>query len=126
MGGGERLGGGGVLKLPRGAVVLVSLDPTLGREQAGLRPCVVLSDPEVTQDQRYPLLCVVPVTSTPGRGALYPELSPGESGLRTRSWALADQLRSVDKRRVRRWVGVLAPEELRALDEGVRLFLGGC
>jgi mRNA interferase MazF len=109
MGGGDRLGGGGALKLPRGAVVLVSLDPTLGHEQAGLRPCVVVSDPEVTQDQRYPLLCVVPVTSTPGRGALYPELSAGESGLKNRSWALADQLRSVDKRRVRRWVGVLAP-----------------
>lgn len=124
MGGGEGLGGGGALKLPRGAVVLVSLDPTLGHEQAGLRPCVVVSDPEVTQDQRYPLLCVVPLTSTPGRGALYPELPAGAGGLVKRSWALADQLRSVDKRRVRRRLGVLSPEELRALDDGVRLLLG--
>src|SRR5437660_1683062 len=28
----------------RGAIVLVELDPTIGREQRGLRPCVVVSD----------------------------------------------------------------------------------
>ena len=64
------------MRLGRGAVVLVALDPTIGHEQRGVRPCIVVSDPEVISDQRYPLVCVVPVTGTPGEGLLYPPLAP--------------------------------------------------
>jgi mRNA interferase MazF len=105
-------------------VVVVELDPTIGHEQRGVRPCVVVSDPDVISDQRFPLVCVVPVTGTPGRGLLYPELAPGKSGLAKRSFALIDHLRSVDKRRVRRVFGELAPHEIAAIDEGLAAFLG--
>jgi hypothetical protein len=67
---------------------------------------------------------VVPVTGPPGEGALYPELSPGPSGLAKRSYALIDRLRSVDKRRVRRVFGSVASEEMSAVDDGLALFLG--
>jgi mRNA interferase MazF len=110
--------------LGRGAVVVVELDPTIGHEQRGVRPCVVVSDPEVVRDQRFPLVCVVPITGTPAEGLLYPALSPGPSGLAKRSFALIDHLRSVDKRRIRRVFGELAQEEMAAIDEGVALFLG--
>jgi len=39
----------------------------------------------------------MPITGTPGEGPLYPPLAPGASGLRKPSFALVDQLRSVDK-----------------------------
>ena len=112
------------MKLGRGSVVLVELDPTRGHEQRGARPCVVVSDAAVNGDQRFPLVAVVPVTGTPGEGALYPRLSPGPSGLAKESFALADQVRSVDKRRVRQVFGTVTPGELAAIDEGLRLFLG--
>jgi mRNA interferase MazF len=70
------------------------------------------------------MLAVIPLTGTPGEGALYPPLHPGESGLRKPSWALIDQLRTVDKRRVNRVFGVVSPEELVAIDDGLLLFLG--
>jgi len=105
-------------------VVVVDLDPTMGREQRGVRPCVVVSDPDVIGDQRFPLICVVPVTGTPGVGLLYPELAPGPSGLAKQSFALIDHLRSIDKRRVRRVYGELASEEMAAVDEGLAAFLG--
>lgn len=112
------------MKLERGTVALVGLDPALGHEQRGLRPCIIVSDPAVTQDQRYPLLCVVPITGTPGRGALYPELAPRAGGLRKRSWALLDQVRTIDKRRVRKLFARITAEELEAVDDGLKLFLG--
>jgi mRNA interferase MazF len=85
---------------------------------------VVVSDPEIIADQRFPLVCVVPVTATPGQGLLYPALAPGPSGLAKESFALIDQLRSVDKRRIRRVFGELAKEEIVAIDEGLTVFLG--
>lgn len=108
----------------RGAVVLVGLDPTLGHEQRGIRPAILVSDPAVLAEQRFPLLCVVPITSTAGEGALYPRLQPGPSGLRKSSFAMIDQLRSIDKQRVVRVYGRLSEQELLAVDEGLRLYLG--
>ncbi len=111
------------MRLERGAILQVDLDPTLGHEQRGLRPAVLISDPAVIAHQRFPLLCVIPITSTEGMGALYPKLAPGASGLRKTSFAMVDQLRSVDKQRVRRVYGRLSHEELAAIDEGLRLYL---
>jgi mRNA interferase MazF len=85
---------------------------------------VVVSDPDVIGDQRFRLVCVVPVTGTPGEGLLYPPLAPSQSGLAKRSFALTDQLRSIDKRRIRRMFGELAREEMAGIDEGVAAFLG--
>lgn len=112
------------LNLERGRLILVALDPVLGHEQRGLRPCVVVSSPAVTSNQRYPLLGVVPITGTPGEGALYPALAPSDSGLRKPSWALIDQVRAIEKRRVRTIFGQLSAGELATIDEGLRLFLG--
>ena len=112
------------MTLDRGTVVLVELDPTVGREQQGVRPCVAVSDPSVNAAQRFPLIAVVPVTGTAGVGALYPVLSPGTSGLTKTSYALIDHLRSIDKRRIRRVYGQLSSTELAAIDQGLELFLG--
>lgn len=112
------------MKLERGTLVVVDLDPTRGHEQRGRRPAIVVSDPEVSSDQRFPMICVVPVTSTPGKGALYPVLAPGKSGLVRKSYALIDQLRAVSKARVLRAHGRVALGELHAIDKGLYLFLG--
>ena len=115
---------GSGLGLDRGTLVLVELDPTVGHEQRGVRPCVVASDPAVNGDQRFPLLAVVPITSTAGIGALYPQFMPGSSGLTRTSYALVDHIRSIDKRRIRRIYRQVTPAELAALEQGLALFLG--
>ena len=112
------------MTLDRGTVVLVELDPTIGREQRGIRPCITVSAPTVNADQRFPLIAVVPVTGTAGGGALYPGLAAGSSGLTKASYALVDHLRSIDKRRIRRIFGQVSPGELASIDQGLELFLG--
>lgn len=112
------------MRVDRGTVVLVELDPTVGHEQRGVRPCVVVSDPAVNAEQRFPLIAVIPVTGTLGAGALYPAVDAGTSGLVKRSSALIDHLRAIDKRRVRRIFGRVSSGELAAIDQGLELFLG--
>lgn len=112
------------MTLARGTVVLVELDPTIGHEQRGVRPCIVVSDPAVNADQRFPLIAVVPVTGTPGEGALYPSLAPGPSGLTKTSCVLTDHVQSIDKRRIRRTYGQVSASERAAIDQGLELFLG--
>lgn len=124
MGFGGWLGGRGRALMRRGTVLLLDLDPTRGHEQRGLRPCIVVSDPEVAIEQRFPLIGIVPITRTAGIGALYPPLRPGASGLLGPSFALIDHVRSVDKRRVTREYGQIDDDELAAIDEGLTLFFG--
>ena len=112
------------MTLERGTLILVELDPTVGHEQRGVRPCVAVSDPAVNTDQRFPLIAVVPVTATAGVGALYPALAPGASGLTKPSCALVDHVRSIDKRRIRRMFGQVSSAELAKIDQGLELFLG--
>src|SRR5689334_7597103 len=63
--------------LARGSVVLVALDPTIGREHAGTRPAIVVSAPSIGGQQRFHMVGVIPVTTRLGLVQLYPVLSPG-------------------------------------------------
>lgn len=109
----------------RGMVVLAVLDPVLGHEQAGKRPVVVVSSPEVSAHQRYELFTVVPLTGTVLDSPLYPRIGPtNANGLKKASYALVDQVRSIDKMRVVREYGHLGRADLAAIDEVLRDLLG--
>ena len=84
--------------------MIVEPDPaSAGHEQAGRRPCVVVSDPAVSSALRFALLAVVPLTTTPLRQPFYPSVRPlASSGLRATSSALPDNVRSIDPARVSR------------------------
>ena len=85
---------------------------------------MVLSDEAVNSSQRFPLIAVVSVTSSPATGALYPALAAGPSDLTQPSTALVDQLRSIDKQRIRKRYGQVSRQEMEAIDAGLCLYLG--
>jgi len=75
----------------RGDVILLSFDPTLGHEQAGFRPAVVLS-PEIYNKASG--LCLVCPITTSIKG--YPFEATLDGAKKTSGVALADQVRSID------------------------------
>jgi len=75
----------------RGDVILLSLDPTIGHEQAGRRPAVVLSPDFYNKASGLCLVC--PVT-TQIKGYPFEVLLEGTQ--KTTGVALADQVRSID------------------------------
>ena len=112
------------MKLPRGAVVRIQLDPKVGHEQGGIRPCVVVTPSDLADAQRYPILAIVPLTSRIGLGPLYPVLQPYPQGLTLPSTALVDQVRSIDKQRVTAMFAPLPALELGRVDDALRRVLG--
>ena len=75
----------------RGNIILLSFDPTLGHEQAGYRPAVVLS-PEIYNKASG--LCLVCPITTNIKG--YPFEVDLDGAKKTSGVALADQVRSID------------------------------
>jgi mRNA interferase MazF len=90
-----------------------NLDPTLGAEQSGVRPVLVVS--EEAFNQSMPNVTVLPLTSTKRR--LYPSeilLPQGKAGQPLESIVLAHQIRTISKERLGKLYGRLVDSEFRA------------
>jgi mRNA interferase MazF len=98
----------------RGDVFLVSLDPTVGGEPRKARPCVILSPDELSS--RLGTYIVAPMTTG---GHAYPfRLAcrfAGKDG-----FVVLDQLRTVDRRRLVKRMGRIAPARLTKALAGLR------
>lgn len=100
-----------------GAIYRVNLDPTIGSEQQGYaRPCVVLTLTAYNRQLRT--VGIVPLTSSPRE--LPPLIVPLPSAGKASSMALCHQIRTIDKTRIGKLLGVLNPEDLAAVEDGVR------
>ena len=93
----------------RGAVHLVSLDPTRGSEIRKTRPCVVVSPNELNEHLRTAI--VAPMTTG---GQMYPWRIPCRFQNRAGFVAL-DQVRTVDRQRLVKRVGRLSAPTMTAV-----------
>jgi len=109
----------------RGMVVEVNLEPVVGHEQGRSRPCVVVQNDIGNRFSSTTI--VVPLTDaahikTPS--PIYVLVKRGDGGATKDSYALCDQIRTVDQRRFRSLYGTLAPETMAAVDKALRVSLG--
>ncbi|EKQ70360.1 growth inhibitor [Leptolyngbyaceae cyanobacterium JSC-12] len=91
----------------QGEIILLSLDPTMGREQKGKRPALVIS--KKTYNQKSLLMIAVPITS---KEKGYPFEVRLPDVCKTQGVILTDQVRSLDwKARQIKFLEVV-PEEV--------------
>lgn len=106
----------------RGEIWLVSLDPTVGREQAGMRPALIVS---VNTFNHGPaeLVVLVPITTKCKNIPLHVALSPLETGLSCVSFAKCEDLRSVSLKRLDRCLGAVASGTMQLVEDRLRILL---
>lgn len=106
--------------IERGEVFWVTLDPVQGSEMAKTRPCVVVSQTELNAVRRT--VVIVPLTSTnsPASWPLLIELPTFTQKTRAR----IEQIRVVDKRRLRERIGVMDDEAMALVEAAMALVLG--
>lgn len=90
----------------RGDIWLVNLDPTVGSEIQKTRPCVVVSPPEMHDHLRTLLIAPMTTGSKPAPFRI-PVTFERKKGL-----ILLDQMRSIDKTRLVKKVGVVSVKTL--------------
>jgi mRNA interferase MazF len=112
------------MTFPRRAdIYLVNLDPTVGTEIAKTRPALIISND--IGNQYSSRVIVAPIT-TQRVDRVYPFevlIPAGEGGLQQTSKVLLDQIRTLDKSRLRRHLGRLSPERMNEVNQAIRLSL---
>ena len=102
----------------RGDIYWVDLNPTMGSEINKHRPCVLVGATPINQ-ARHTVVVVPLSTSAKAR----PPMTILVSCLGQSVTAVCDQIRAVDKSRLRKMAGALSEKDLSALNEGLRQIL---
>ncbi|HIS00898.1 MAG TPA: type II toxin-antitoxin system PemK/MazF family toxin [Candidatus Excrementavichristensenella intestinipullorum] len=108
----------------RGEIYSANLDPVVGSEQGGSRPVVVVQND--VGNRFSPTVIVLAVTSQLRKARLptHVQVNAGAQGLARDSVVLAEQIRTIDKRRLKERIGRLPQEEMERIDQALRVSMG--
>lgn len=108
----------------RGDVYLANLDPYIGSEQGGTRPVVVLQNN--TGNYYCPTLIIAPITSKGNKKPSQPTHYYAERihGLDVPGMVLLEQIKTIDKRRVRKYLGRMTRQQMDEIGEAIENALG--
>lgn len=108
----------------RGDIYYANLSPVVGSEQGGHRPVLVIQND--VGNKYSPTIIVAAITSQISKAKLptHVEISATQYNLDKDSVVLLEQLRTIDKRRLRDKVTHLSEEIMGKVDEAIRISIG--
>ena len=106
----------------RGEIYYVNFDPTIGVEIKKTRPALIIQND--IGNTHSPATIVAAITST--ARDIYPHevLLTGEGGLPKDSIVLLNQVRTIDKKRLGKKVGMISSDALSKVDRAIAISLG--
>ena len=107
----------------RGDLYYADLSPVVGSEQGGVRPVIVVQND--IGNKYSPTIIVAPVTSQMNKAKLptHVKLKGNKYGLPKNSVALMEQLRTIDKTRLREKIGTFSADIMSKIDEAISISL---
>lgn len=112
------------MDIKRGDIFYADLSPVVGSEQGGIRPVLIIQN---NVGNRYsPTIIAGAITSqlTKAKLPTHIEIRAGQFGLPKDSVILLEQLRTLDKRRLREKLGTLDRDTTRKVDKAILISLG--
>jgi len=114
------------MEIKRGDLFYAALDETyVGSEQTGVRPVVILHNN--IGNEYSPTVIVAPITSKVNSKSIIPThvyIKGYKNRLKQNSLILTEQIRAIDKQRLRYYIGALDIGELRKVDKALIISLG--
>jgi mRNA interferase MazF len=111
-----------VARILRGDIYWADLDPTLGHEQSGRRPVLILSQ-EVFNDRSGTVIAVA-LTSQPQKAGFPLTLALSDQRLPKKSWVKISQVRTLSTKRLGTKVGKASHEEIELVVDGLNEIIG--
>jgi mRNA interferase MazF len=107
-----------MINIQRGEIYWVDLNPTQGAEINKIRPCVIMGANAINKGRRT--VIVIPLSSSP---KAYPPITIPISFQKKDVVAVVDQIRAIDKTRLKECAGILTEQQMMAIEDGLRQVL---
>ncbi len=108
--------------MKRGQVYYADLRPVIGSEQGGIRPCVIIQNDKGNANS--PTVIVAPMTTQKKNNIpTHVEISKNDKGLKSGTNILLEQIRVIDKRRIKNFICELSKETMDKVDKALKISL---
>lgn len=106
----------------RGEIYLANLNPYIGSEQGGIRPVLILQNN--VGNLHSPTLVVAPLTSRYKKNFIPTHfILENSETLKENSLVLLEQIKTIDKRRIIRYMTKASKEDMEKLEKCIRVVL---
>ena len=112
------------MTIKRGDIFYADLSPVVGSEQGGIRPVLIVQND--VGNKSSPTIIVAAVTSQMNKAKLptHVEIHAADNGLSKNSVVLMEQLRTIDKKRLKERIGTLDSELIPDVNHALGISLG--
>lgn len=107
-------------QIKRGEIYFADLSQTIGCEQSGFRPVLIIQND--VGNKYSPATIVAPITSRQRKKKIPTHTIVRINGMI--SCILTEQIRTIDKQRLGRYIGKLNLRQLESVDRAIRISLG--
>ncbi len=112
------------MNVKRGDIYYADLSPVIGSEQGGIRPVLVVQND--IGNKYSPTVIVAAITSQINKAKMptHIEINATDYGLNKDSVILLEQIRTIDKKRLREKAGHVDSELIKSIDEAISISFG--
>ena len=112
------------MTVKRGDIFYADLSPVVGSEQGGVRPVLVVQND--VGNKYSPTVIVSAITSRQNKAGLptHIQVEANGCGLAKDSIVLLEQMRTIDKRRLRERMGTLSAQDMTRINRAISVSLG--
>lgn len=113
-----------MVKIKRGDVFYADLDPVIGSEQGGARPVLIIQND--VGNQHSPTTIIAAITGQLSKAKLptHVDLGGRENGLAKNSVVLVEQVRTIDKTRLKEYICTLDKQIMDQVDQALLISMG--
>lgn len=113
-----------IMIVKRGEIYYADLSPVVGSEQGGVRPVIIIQND--MGNRHSPTVIISAITSQIDKAKLptHVEISSEEYGLNKDSVVLLEQIRTLDKRRLKEKIGQMTDKDMVKVDKALKISVG--
>ena len=110
------------MEVHRGEVFYADLSPVVGSEQGGVRPVLIIQND--IGNRHSPIAAAITSRQDKNRLPTHIGVRANRCGLAKDSIVLTEQIRTLDKRRLRERAGRIPEDDMRRVDEALGVSMG--
>ncbi len=112
------------MNIKRGDIYYADLSPVVGSEQGGIRPVLIVQND--VGNKHSPTVIAAAITSQQSKANIPTHISIGceSSGLAKNSVVLLEQVRTLDKRRLKEKMGCVSQSAMSLIDQAISISFG--